>query len=424
MVGGEDTNPRYSGQTNVAEHKLDGRPWVQGVKIVSAPTRNETYVEGETIRVRLAFDQEVDVEGSPMLYLDMSHPENESQAGALASYESGTGTAFVTFSYVVGPDDKDTNGIRVRLNGFDFNIEGGTFKAEDTDVEYDPRFLGLLDASGNKVDGPSSQLSTPPTITSVAVTSVPGNFDTYNIGDEIEVTVTFSEEVAVVYKRLGGLVPKLAVEVGDDSKIFPLEDHEGADPFFRYIVRIGDEDPDGIAIGADMLQANDAIIRDADQNSANFSHEAVADDSGHKVLGALGVPENSPPGTSAGTPDELSAPYSISGDDAEYFEVNSETGEVLTTEELDYETKNKYTLQWTGNGIPKDLDIYVINADDPGVVTLSADFHLEGTVLTAEVSDEDGNVSNIQWQWQGSFYSHEWFDAGWARNPLNKSAAM
>ena len=136
------------------------------------------------------------------------------------------------------------------------------------------------------------------------------------------------------------------------------------------------------------------------------------------------MPENSPPGTSAGTPGELSAPYSISGDDAQYFDVDSETGEVLTTVELDYETRNKYTVQWTGNGIPRDLDIYVINADDPGVVTLSADFHLEETVLTAEVSDEDGNVSNIQWQWQGSFYSHEWFDAGWAKNPLNKSAVM
>ena len=49
--------------------------------------------------------------------------------------------------------------------------------------------------------------------------------------------------------------------------------------------RRDDVDTDGIAIGADKLSLNEGTIKDAAENDATLTHDAVAADSGHKVEG-------------------------------------------------------------------------------------------------------------------------------------------
>ena len=88
--------------------------------------------------------------------------------------------------------------------------------------------------------------TTAPTILSVAITSDPdddaqsGVFFTgvYGIGDSIEVTVTFSEEVTVS----GG--PRLALDVGGSAKTAAYQSVDGSAVVFRYTVAEGDSESD------------------------------------------------------------------------------------------------------------------------------------------------------------------------------------
>ncbi len=123
----KERNPWYSGQTNVSGHKVDRRPYVENVSIISTPAADDTYTAGETIQVELDFDQEVDVEGTPRMHLGLYNQETGSLLQRM-SYTSGTGTDRVVFSYLVGINDLARDGVSVRMSGGDFKIIDGTFK--------------------------------------------------------------------------------------------------------------------------------------------------------------------------------------------------------------------------------------------------------------------------------------------------------
>ena len=102
------------------------------------------------------------------------------------------------------------------------------------------------------------EVTTAPSISSVAITSDPdddvqiGVFDTgvYGIDDSIEVTVTFSEDVTVTG------TPRLRVDIGGTAKTASYESVEGSAVVFSYTVAEGDSDTNGIAIGANKLTLN------------------------------------------------------------------------------------------------------------------------------------------------------------------------
>ena len=104
------------------------------------------------------------------------------------------------------------------------------------------------------------------------------------------------------------------------------------------------------------------------------------------------------------------------GDDSEYFAINSATGQIRTTQALDFESTSGF-LEFTitlhdgrdADGDPstevdvtKDFVIFVIDVEEPGVVTLPADKPEVGTPLQATLADGDGNVSGSRWRWARS----------------------
>ena len=132
--------------------------------------------------------------------------------------------------------------------------------------------------------------TTSPTVSSVAVTS--DTDDTcatwqtcldddgvYGIGDKIEVTVTFSENVTVTGS------PRLELDIGGSAKTTNYDSSDGSKVVFSYTVASGDNDADGIAIGSNKLTLNGGSIKDAADNDAVLIHSAVAAQSGHKVDG-------------------------------------------------------------------------------------------------------------------------------------------
>ena len=95
-----------------------------GVTITSVPSaRTDTYGASETIRFTVTFDSPVAVDttsGTPVLEFRLANT-GANPANKDLDYVSGSGTAVLTFEYVVQSGDTDTNGISVRNNWLDAN---------------------------------------------------------------------------------------------------------------------------------------------------------------------------------------------------------------------------------------------------------------------------------------------------------------
>ncbi len=118
----------------------------------------------------------------------------------------------------------------------------------------------------------------PPTVTSVEITSdPPDGRDVYGIGEEIEVTVTFSETVTVTG------TPRVTLKVGERDRSANYESVTGAEVLFAYTVVVNDSDTDGVSIEADSVSGG--MIRDTARNGAVRTHPAVEADAEQKVDG-------------------------------------------------------------------------------------------------------------------------------------------
>ena len=152
-------------------------------------------------------------------------------------------------------------------------------------------------------DAANSRDTTTPTISSVAMTSDPDENDAdlgayivgrsggsivqstnwasgvYRIGDDVQVTVTFSENVTVTGS------PQLELAIGSNNRTAGYESTDGSAVVFSYTVAVGDSDSDGIAVAANKLTLNDGSVKDAANNDADLSHNALTAQAGHEVDG-------------------------------------------------------------------------------------------------------------------------------------------
>ena len=119
---------------------------------------------------------------------------------------------------------------------------------------------------------------TPPTVATVEIGSDPGSDGIYAAGDEIAVTVTFSEPV-VVSRR-----PQLMLEIGGEDRAATYVSGTGTEELvFAYRVADGVSDDIGVTIGADSLRLNGGTIRDEAGNPAVLTHGAEGTFGGHRV---------------------------------------------------------------------------------------------------------------------------------------------
>ena len=144
------------------------------------------------------------------------------------------------------------------------------------------------------------------------------------------------------------------------------------------------------------------------------------------------VDENTPPGSLVGDavtakdPDGDVLTYSLSGIDASSFVLDGSTGQITVGSGtlLDYESgSTRYTVVVSvhdGRGAYGDDDstiddlievsIDVSNVDEAGTVSVSLEQPEVGTAVAASLSDPDGLVSNISWQWARSSNRTDWQD--------------
>ena len=156
---------------------------------------------------------------------------------------------------------------------------------ETVTVSYSPGTNPIRDAAGNGAGGLSNDPvrndapdTTPPTVSMIEITSKSGTDRTYAAGDEIEVTVTFSETVEVEG------TPRLTIELGSGRRTANYQGGSGtAALVFAYEVAEGESDTDGVGVEEDSLSGG--TIRDEARNNAELDHDGLAADSGHKVDG-------------------------------------------------------------------------------------------------------------------------------------------
>ncbi|MGI0008346.1 MAG: hypothetical protein ACRD92_01855 [Nitrosopumilaceae archaeon] len=222
------------------------------VSSVSSTVINGAYGVGNTIAVTVTFSEAVTVTGTPQLQLETGSTDR------VANYVSGSGTATLTFNYVVLAGDSTSD--LDYLSTSSLTLNGGTIKDLLTNTHNAaltlpaPGTAGSLGANKNIVIDAIA-----PIVSSVSSTSANGS---YNVGDTIAVTITFSEPVNV------SGTPRLLLETGSTDRFAIYVSGSGtATLTFNYVVQIGDTTADLDYVSTTSLELNGGTISDPTNNN-------------------------------------------------------------------------------------------------------------------------------------------------------------
>ena len=291
------------------DHRVDGiRPTISRVDLGAGNDGIDgVYLLGEVVSATTLFSEEIIIEGAPQLALDMNgvpraapleyviskcEPSEPSDGAfvfnlCVSEGESSNPRGIVLgFAYTVTRGDEDSDGLGIGTNAISLN--GGTIRdaaGNDADLTY----VALVDNAPFIVDG------VPPEVTSVAITSDPGDDDTYGVGDVLEITVTFSEAAWINAGVTRYHLPRIKFDIGGEARMAGLSrlrssmGGDSSDVVFAYTVQDGDNDDNGIAIGSNALQLVGARLYDKARrlpgpaNNADIDHKGLADNAEHKV---------------------------------------------------------------------------------------------------------------------------------------------
>ena len=248
-------------------HKVNAVPTITRVAIVSDPVADDTYRRGERVEVEIRFSRQVHVSGQPTLELQIG------TASRQASLVDGSGTKTLTFGYVVQAGDHDADGISIGAGPA--SLSGGTIRdvgGNDADRGFEG--LGADPNERHKVN------AVRPTITRVAIVSTPAANNAYREGERIDVEIDYSDDVRVI-DASGSLVLELTIGENKVKAALVAPRTDARKLVFRYTVRSGDYDADGISIGADALQ--DGRIVDDVGDEVDRTFDPLPNQSGHMV---------------------------------------------------------------------------------------------------------------------------------------------
>ena len=254
-----------------------GTPYVTDVAVDRGPDGGD-YETGDTITVGVTFSEPVSLSGTgePTFPLDIGKDTRNAAYQSISS--DGT---VLTFSYEVTAGDIDHDGISITALTFDLPTGASITNGSSVDAYLGP--IALSTDFGVNV---------PPFITGV-VTSTPkatSAGDTYGQGEDIEITVTFSEAVNVE----GDIDFGLSVSGAKRARL--KSGSNTTELVFVYTVQAGDADTNGIFIGNhdsanatfDLQPPGQSIVGvAAPGRDARLEHNEVGTLGNRKVDGTL-----------------------------------------------------------------------------------------------------------------------------------------
>ena len=175
-AGGRASSTSQSNNTASLTEKV--LPTITGV---SSTTSDDSYRQGETIAITVAFSENVNVTGTPTLTLETGGSD------AVVNYSTGTGTNTLTFNYTIGSGETSSDLDYESTSSLGLN--SGTIK----DAALNDATLTLASPGAANSLGANKDLivdNTVPTISSVSLNAA-----------NTELTVTFAEDV---YNTNGG----------------------------------------------------------------------------------------------------------------------------------------------------------------------------------------------------------------------------
>ena len=116
-----------------------------------------------------------------------------------------------------------------------------------------------------------------PSVSTVAFSSDPGA--AYAAGEAITVAVVFTKPITVTG------TPQLALTVGTTTRQAQCSDAASEVLTCTYTVAADESDTDGVSMAANSLALGGGTIKDAANQNATITHDAVADDREHTVDG-------------------------------------------------------------------------------------------------------------------------------------------
>lgn len=259
------------------------------------------YRAGQVVSVRVLFSEDIYSNGPSHLFIKVGDTERKAANPGRPKKEA---VRALVYSYRIQEGESDTDGVSVPPGRI--VLEGCTAIRDEDNIEGSYGSQGnhaMLHYDGLNHDSEHTVDAVPPKVSSVSVADAPGG-GTYGAGDEIVVTVTFSEPVEVT-----GGNPSLTVMVGTQSRAatFKSQSDDKRSMTFAYKVQSGDAAPNGVSVNADSISLpTGASVADGAGNTATLSHQAVAANS-------KAVVEAAPPAVS-GLSVTTTGPYGI-GDD-------------------------------------------------------------------------------------------------------------
>ena len=243
---------------------------------------DDIYTIGDELYAWVEFSEWVSNrhgEGTPRLRINL-----EDDKHGYGQWDTSWGE--YNFIYRVTEGVMQSQGVSTGANPIELN--GG-------DIEDAAGNDAILDHPGIPANGEFVIDGVRPKVESLAITSDPGEDKTYGVGDVIEVSVTFSEDVRVPSLRgiidgeYGEWFPVLTLQIGDQKETADFFEFNYTVVKFTYTVAVGDSASNGIAIPQNALSFNNGILEDdvgtrlGSSNAANLDHSALTADSGHIV---------------------------------------------------------------------------------------------------------------------------------------------
>ena len=262
-------------------------------EIVSTPRDGSTYHYGEHIDVALTFNTAVYVPPSGSVIAIRVGDTADGSNYRAAEYHSGSQTNRLVYRYQVQLADTDADGISVDVGGPNSGFGGAvpTIVASFGLLPVIDYYPGLADDHHHRVDGSFH-------VHDVAITSSPAHEDGYRVGEDIDVTLTFTTEAytsgSVVAIRVG--------DTDDGSNYRPARyvSGSGTDRLtYRYRVQLTDYDADGISVdvGGPPSGFGERVPSTSPELGSvpvSRKYSGVPDEAGHKVDGSVTVAFGAP----------------------------------------------------------------------------------------------------------------------------------
>ena len=250
--------------------------------------------------------------------------------------------------------------------------------------DQDPVSVGIQNDEATRMVGENADAGTN-VGAPVAAADDDGDILTYTLGDTTE---SFEIDQATGQ-----------ITVGDGTKL----DYEGESRTYTVMVTATDPAAESAVITVNINVSDDENEPPAITGDVPASFPEGTDATGQQLVVVTFTATDPDP-----DPDNRDITWSLSGPDAGDFTI---TGGALTFREspnyenpVDADGDNVYEVKVAAtdadsNRGERSVEVKVVNVNEPGTVTLSAVQPRVGVSLTASLTDIDGGVSDLKWQW-------------------------